>query len=243
MSLEYQQESLPEAETTKAEVAREPLPWASIALIACYTFVFVVQMTTGLESSIVLAGDDKDAFLERHEFWRILTGAALHGGFIHYAFNTYAFYSFGRTCEILTNRWHIPIIFLLSAVCGSVLSLVINPHGISVGASGGIIGLVGYLLVYSFKRREFINPEFRRSLIINIGFVLFYGFVLARSVDNFAHIGGLIAGAVYAFIQVPSDRFIDPARGSKQTETVGLLSLCIYAAVCVFASLLIFRVV
>ncbi|MCC6825372.1 MAG: rhomboid family intramembrane serine protease [Acidobacteria bacterium] len=242
MSLKYQQDT-DEAADAAAIRPVTPQPWASIALIACYTVVFIVQMTTGLEHSIIAAGDDKDAFIQHHEYWRLLTGAALHGGLLHYGFNTYAFYSFGRICEVLTNRWHIPVIFLLSAIAGGVLSFIVNPHGISVGASGGIIGLVGYLVVYSFKRREFINSEFRNSLIFNIGFILFYGFLLSQAVDNFAHIGGLLAGAVYALFQVPRDRYTDPRNASGLVEAFGLLSLAIYGAVCVFASLLIFRIV
>lgn len=218
-------------------------PWFSIGIILSYSVVFVAQLAVGLGPSIELAGDNKDAFLHNNEFWRMLTGAALHGGLLHYAMNSFALYSFGATFEMLTSRWHVPLVFLLSAFGGSILSLVVNPHGISVGASGGIIGLVGYLAVYSFKRRDFITREFRRSLIFNIGFILFYGFALAGTVDNFAHIGGLVTGALYALIQVPADPTTDPRTVSPKFEAVSLVSAGVYIVTCVFAALVIAGVV
>ena len=244
MSLKFQEDLSPEEEN-RENTPKPPVgqPLLSIALILCYTAVFIAQFMTGFDRSVMLAGDDKDAFIHQQEFWRMLTGAALHGSIIHYAMNSYAFYSFGKTFEMLTNRWHVPVVFLLSAIGGAVLSLAINPHGISVGASGGIVGLVGYLAVYSFKRRDFITPEFRRSLIFNIGFILFYGFVLVRAVDNFAHIGGLVTGAVYALTQVPDDSHVDPRQATRGLETTGIVSLGIYGATCVFAVLLILQVI
>lgn len=220
----------------------DDLPWASVLLIAFYSLVFIAQITTGLDRSILAAGEDKDAVLYRHEYWRMLTGTALHGSLIHYAMNSYAFYSFGRTFEVLTARSHLPIVFLLSAIGGSIASQIMSPHGISVGASGGIVGIVGYLAVYSFKRRDFITSEFRRSLIFNIGFILFYGLVLVRTVDNFAHIGGLVVGAAYALVFVPTDAYADPREASKTTETAGLVSVAIFGATCLFAILVILQI-
>jgi len=244
MSLRYETEEPAEVQSSSDRSAwGRNLPFVSLAIILCYTIVFIAQIGTDLDRSIVLAGEDKDAVIYRHEIWRMLTGSTLHGSIIHYAMNTYAFYSFGRTCEMLTARWHVAIVFLLSAIGGSVLSQVLNPHGISVGASGGIVGLVGYLAVYSFKRRDFITPEFRRSLIFNIAFILFYGFVLVRAVDNYAHIGGLVVGAVYALAAVPRDAYVDPRAAGQGTEIIGMTSLGIYAATCIFAVLLIMQIV
>ena len=69
-------------------------------------------MATGLNASILLAGFDKQAFLVNHEYWRMLTGAATHGSLLHVRMNRYAFYSFGRIFEMLTNRAHLAIVFL-----------------------------------------------------------------------------------------------------------------------------------
>ena len=246
MSLEYQraeESEEPARESESKVVFRVPFPWYSVAIAACYAAVFVIQMSSGLEASIRLAGEDKQAVLAGREWWRVLTGTCLHGGLLHFSLNTYALYSFGRDVEFLTNRAHAAIVFLVSTIAGALLSLAVQPEGISVGASGGIIGLVGYLAVYSFRRRAFINPAFRRDLLFNVVFILLYGFLLAQAVDNWAHIGGLITGAVYAAAQVPSDVYEDPREAGSLARTAGILSIAIYAAICVFASLLILRLV
>lgn len=222
---------------------KPPFPLYTAALITGIVAVALAQFGTGLEASILAAGFVKPAFIADHEYWRILTGATTHGSLPHLAMNGYAFYSFGRIFEQLTNRAHLAITFLLSALGGGVLSLIFAPEGISVGASGGIVGLIGYLLVYSYRRRQFISDEFRKSLLTNIGFLLVFGIVLYQVIDNYGHIGGLITGAVYGFLQIPSDAYTDPRKAARTTEAAGLAALGIYLAACIFSVLLILKVI
>ena len=142
-----------------------------------------------------------------------------------------------RTVPILA------IVFLLSAIGGGILSLVFQPDGISVGASGGIVGLIGYLAVYAFRRRQFISPEFRKNLLVNIGFILVFGLVLYQVIDNYGHIGGLVTGAIYGLIQIPSDEYVDPRQAGSAVNVAGISALGIYIAACCFSILLILQVV
>ena len=243
MSLQYQTEEDPGGETAAAYEPRRPFPLYTIIFIAFIALVFVSQLAAGLEPSIIAAGFDKPAFLIGHEYWRILTGAAVHGGLLHVGMNCYAFYSFGKIFEMLSNRAHLAIVFLLSAIGGGLLSLIFVPEGLSVGASGGVVGLIGYLAVYAFRRRRFISAEFRKNLLINIGFILIFGLILFQQIDNFGHIGGLLTGIVYAFLQIPSDETADPREAGKFAEISGLAALGIYIATCVFSILLILHIV
>ena len=146
MSLKYQTEDdIPETGNDEGDVSviRSKSPYYTYILIASIVAVAVVQLGTGLNASIGAAGFDKPLFLRNHEYWRILTGATTHGSIIHVAMNSYAFYSFGRIFEMLSNRANLAIVFLLSAIGGGILSLVFMPDGVSVGASGGIVGLIG----------------------------------------------------------------------------------------------------
>ena len=219
-----------------------PFPLYTYILLGCIIAVTAAQLIAGLDASILSAGFVKTAFLRDHEYWRILTGAALHGGLLHIFFNGYALLSFGRIFEMLANRAHLAIVFLLSAIGGGLLSLYFIPNGISVGASGGIVGLIGYLAIYAFKRRQFISPEFRKSLLINIGFILVFGIILWQSIDNFGHVGGLLTGCIYALVQVPSDPYTDPRDTNSAGHFAGLLSLAVFVAASVFSILLIFRI-
>lgn len=230
-------------------VSRPPVPVYTIILLGCIAAVFAVQFLTSRDPEFMsvdrysgfVAGFDKQAFLNGHEYWRILTGATVHSGILHVLMNGYAFYSFGKLFEMLSNRAHLAIVFLLSALGGGVLSLIANPDVPSVGASGGIVGLLSYLAVYAFRRRQFIAPAFRKNLLINIGFILVFGLVLYQRIDNFGHIGGLLTGAVYAFLQIPSDEYADPRIAGRVSRTFGIMAIGIYAAASILTILLLVR--
>lgn len=245
MSFTYQSDDDSQLQQPEEEYAdvREPMPFYTIVLIVAIVAVALTQFASGLEMSIMAAGFDKPAFLIGHEYWRILTGATVHGSLMHVAMNCYAFYSFGKIVEMLSNRAHLAIVFLLSALGGGVLSLIFVPDGLSVGASGGVVGLVSYLLVYAFRRRRFISAEFRKSLLINIGFILVFGLVLFQVIDNFGHIGGLLTGAVYGLVQIPSDEYADPRVAGSITTIAGLAAMGIYLAGCAMSILLILRII
>jgi rhomboid protease GluP len=242
-----------EAEIQDAAILpRLPAPFYTYIFVGSIAAVFVVQCITSTDipsmifgdmRSVRLAGFDKQAFLRHHEYWRILTGACVHAGLIHFAFNSFSFFNLGRIFELLSNRAHLAVVFLLSVLGGGVLSLVFFPEIPSVGASGGIVGLLGYLTIYAFRRRQFISPAFRNNLIFNIGFMLMLGYALRDVVDNFGHIGGLVTGAVYGLLQIPADAYINPRESSRAVNVAGLAALGIYIAACCFSILLILRVV
>lgn len=256
MSLQYEKENEPiETPATAArdesvQRAQAVVPIYSYILIACLVAVSLCQFAVdggssilfGGENSILLAGFDKQAFANG-EYWRLLTGAALHGGLVHLFFNCYALYVLGKLIEVLSNRAHLAIVFLLSVIGGSALSYIFMPEGISVGASGGIVGFLGYMAAYGFIRRKLLPPSFLKSMLFNIGFIALYGIALHSYIDNFGHLGGLLVGIIYGFLQIPKDLYKDPRKVSKTTDFIGVAALGIFIAVCLFSILLIFRIV
>ncbi len=248
MSVEnVEDEQIPPDHAEDQAASALPPPYYTYALLGCIGAVFLAQFLTSSDPeffqidrfSAIFAGFDKQAFLNGHEYWRILTGATVHSGVLHVGLNSYALFSFGRLVEMLSNRAHLAIVFLLSAIGGGFLSLVFKPDATSVGASGGIVGLLSYLAVYAFRRRKFIAPQFRKSLLINIGFILIFGLVLFNRIDNYGHIGGLITGAVYAFVQIPSDEYVDPRSSSRATRITGVAALLIYGLTSLLSILLL----
>lgn len=253
MSLQYEKEIEPAETLDEAEEefqrAEAVFPVYSVVLIACLVVVWLCQLASdgtnsflfGGNKSVSLAGFVKPLFING-EYWRILTGAVLHGGLVHLLLNCYALYALGRLIETLSNRAHLVIVFLLAAIGGGVLSLIFLPND-SIGASGGILGFLGYLTAYGFIRRKLLTNSFLKNMLFNVGFIALYGVFLNQTIDNFGHLGGLIAGAVYGFVQIPRDLHQDPREAGKVTEIAGLVSLGIIVAVCAFSILLIFRTI
>jgi membrane associated rhomboid family serine protease len=252
MSLDYQKESAPEAAPEHAprfQQAAPATPIYSFILIALLLGVWLCQLGVDGQGSLILGGEESifragfvKPFFVAGQYWRIMTGAVLHAGLMHLAFNCYALYVLGKSIETLSNRAHLPIIFLIAALGGGILSLIFLPGGVSVGASGGILGFLGYLAVYGFFRRKILSNAFLKNMIFNIGFIAFYGILLNRSVDNFAHLGGLLAGAIYGFFQIPRDLYADPRLAGEKTKMMGLIALGAVALLCLCAALFIFGI-
>ena len=235
----------PEAMQFLDEV-RHTRPAYTYYLVAAIVAVFVAQVISDadtakpgeLPQSIQLAGLVKP-LVWSGEWWRLFTGAALHGGILHIYFNSQAFLGFGGMIEILANRAHVGLVFLLSVLGGSLLSLVMLPESASVGASGGIMGLVGYLAVYGYRRKRHLPPDFLKNMLINVSFIAGFGIVAWNIVDNWGHLGGFLIGGVYGFIQVPKDLSEDPRKVGAVVDGLGLLSVGAFVTSCILVILLI----
>lgn len=240
--MEYVTEEELEERAEKATPVNPITPYYSIILIVSIVLVSFVQIATNLEASVIRAGFVKPLFLDG-EYWRILTSAALHAGLMHIGFNSYALFVLGRLIEILSNRAHLAVVFLLSIIGGNILSLVFGPDAPSIGASGGVIGFLGYLTVYGYKRRALLSNAFLKNMLINVGIITIFGVFIMPNVDNFAHLGGFLVGAVYGLVQIPGDVHEDPREIDGVTNMLGYVSLGIFILTALFSILLITKVI
>lgn len=162
-------------------------------LQALVVAVGVLQIAAGSAESIALAGLVKTQVWEG-EWWRLLTATLLHASFTHFWLNIVALSHFSRTVEVLGSPAYTPLVFVSAGLGGSLASLLMWPVT-SVGASGGIFGLIGFLLVQSYRAGTPIPAYYRRVLwgvVVLTGTV---GGALFFIVDNAAHAGGIITGA------------------------------------------------
>jgi membrane associated rhomboid family serine protease len=105
------------------------------------------------------------------------------------------------------------------------------------------MGLIGYLAVYGFRRKRQLPPDFLKSMLINIGFIAAFGLIAYQIIDNFAHLGGFLAGAAYGFVQIPRDLQKNPREVGAVVELLGYAALIIYVFACLFSILLLLNVV
>ncbi|HEY8168085.1 MAG TPA: rhomboid family intramembrane serine protease [Candidatus Limnocylindrales bacterium] len=142
------------------------------------------------------------------EIYRLVSVTLVHGGLIHLLSNMYALYLVGPVVERLYGSARFLLFYLLTAAAGSVASYIISPAD-AVGASGAIFGLFGMLFVTQRIHHPLMDRQ-ARSITTQIGALivinLAIGFGLAGGgvgIDNWAHIGGLLAGAWLAFVIPP----------------------------------------
>ena len=123
---------------------------------------------------------------------RLITSVFIHSGFMHLLVNCYSLYIIGVQVESFYGKLKYLIIYLVSAISGSLLSICFS-NSFSVGASGAIFGIIGSLLYFGYHYRLYLGNAIRNQIIPTIILNLFIGFMIP-SIDNAAHIGGLIGG-------------------------------------------------
>ena len=121
----------------------------------------------------------------------------------------YVLFAFGPTLERILGRWRFIVLFLLSAVGGSVASYVFSDvRTLSVGASGAIFGLMAALVVAG-RRLRYDITQVVVLIIINVAIGFF-----SAGTDWRAHLGGLATGAAVAAV------FVLPERRNRLTVQI-----------------------
>jgi rhomboid protease GluP len=127
-----------------------------------------------------------------HEWWRLVTAQFLHGGLIHIGFNMMALMQIGPAVEEVYGSARYLFLYIVTGAFGYVLSSFTGHF--SIGASAGLLGLVGLMLAITTKRGGSQMRELRSRLITAIVILFVLGFSGFMAMDNWAHGGGLAAG-------------------------------------------------
>lgn len=130
------------------------------------------------------------------EPWRISTLCFVHIGGLHLLLNMVVLWQFGVPVEKLYGTRFYLLLYLLSGLAGSCVSLLLTPVLVSAGASGAIYGVIGGLIACYVRKRKDIQPQVMKAVgqfvLVLVGATLAMGFVYP--IDNAAHFGGMAAG-------------------------------------------------
>lgn len=178
--------------------ARRPI--ATWGLAAGIAVVFALQLAVGFATppQLLRMGALSPAAVADGEVWRLLSCTLLHGGVMHFAFNTYVLIALGVFLERVIGAPRLVVLYVVAALVGSVGSTLFLGERFSVGASGAVWGLLGAHAVLAFRGSglvpDAILPGVRRAAMINLGLNVANSF--QPHVDMAAHFAGGLAGAV-----------------------------------------------
>ncbi|MCK5303696.1 MAG: rhomboid family intramembrane serine protease [Candidatus Heimdallarchaeota archaeon] len=164
----------------------------TIAFNPIYDLISLFTISDGLLATI---GQANWRVYEGHVY-QLFTSIFVHTNIIHFLSNSLFLFIYGLRAEEKFFSWQYYLIFILSGLLGSVLSLfAFSPATISAGASGGIFGLLGADLVLAYQEEK------KNSFWIYIGVgAIFLGFSAGINVNILAHAIGLISGLIIPLI-------------------------------------------
>ena len=178
------------------------LPPATLGIIGVLAILFAVEIAVGALQSrgaIVAMGALVREGVAAGQYWRMLSATLLHGGPDHLLGNAIALFILGMICEHAFGRGQFLLLYVLSGLAGSVVSLLTSA-GPSVGASGAIFGLQGASIVLFRQHRDRLLMRDRRIGVVLLVWAIYTvgAGLMDPFIDNGAHIGGALAGALIA---------------------------------------------
>ena len=166
-----------------------------------YIAQVVVERMVGFDLLFLYLGKINGAILSG-QVWRLITPVFLHASPLHLLANMYALYILGRSNETVNGHLRFSLLYLISAFGGNVLSFVFGNYP-SLGASTATFGLLAAEAVFIWQNREFFPNRGTRNLtniVVIMVLNLMIGLSAGTIIDNWGHLGGLIAGLFFAFL-------------------------------------------
>jgi membrane associated rhomboid family serine protease len=179
--------------------------------------------TSGMERVLAEGALVPAYVLQNGQWWRILTGAFLHGGLIHIGVNMMSLWFLGRFIEFALGSWRMLVVYMVSLGASGlgVVYFSTNPDVATIGASGAIFGLFGALFAIGFK----LGKRGMDLVRANTG-ILVLNLIITFTVPAIswqAHVAGLLAGFALTYVIYYPPRRVVPvvvdARTGNELET------------------------
>lgn len=193
----------PERVAVKLPETKPVVTYTIMAItIAFYALQMISQSLFG-DDLPALYGMKINEMIAVGQVWRLITPVLLHGSIMHIGFNMYALYLFGGRLERYFGHGRFLILYLISGFAGNVISMMFTESP-SLGASTAIFGLLGAQGVFIYQNKALFGNQTRQALqsIIMVAAInLMIG--LSPGIDNWGHIGGLVAGVIFSWLAGP----------------------------------------
>jgi len=180
----------------------------SLSLIAVTIALFIAQLVTAGE--VTRQGLLFGPAVQHDQWWRLISSGFLHGNVLHIAFNMYLLFVLGPQLERLSGSMTFLMMYLGALLFGSLAVMLFDWNQPTLGASGAVLGLAGAMGVVLWERG--VNP--RHSPVFGLVLLNLALPLLVPGISFWGHFGGILGGAVMAYILVWR-----PRRQSSNTTT------------------------
>jgi membrane associated rhomboid family serine protease len=199
------------------------------ALIGICVAVYVAQLAAGGSTGLSGGGKlvrDYGLFgpaVADGEPYRLVTSAFLHAGLLHLGFNMFVLYFLGVLLEPAIGSVRFAAIYAVALLSGSFAVMLLDPNDLTVGASGGVFGLMA--AAFLIARNRGLD-----QLASQLGFLVVFNLLITFTVSNIsigAHAGGLIGGGLAALLITAVER--RPTTNGKAIELAAMAMMCVLA--------------
>ena len=197
------EKNIKESEKSAKMFSNKKRSIVTITLIVVNIIIFALMYIFGYgsenRSTLIKFGANIGELTKHGDYYRLISSAFLHIGIFHLLTNLYSLFVIGPTVEYFYGKLKFILIYLYSAIIGSIFVLIFQPDTtLTAGASGAIFGLLGALLYFGYTYRGFIGNRIISSVLSVIALNLFIGFVYP-GISNAGHIGGLLGGLAISY--------------------------------------------
>lgn len=213
--------------TSRQSLYRWATAPATYALVGVNCLVYLAMLLSGvynnggpsIQNLLHWGANAGPYVLLGDQWWRLVTAAFVHAGFVHVATNMWCLWNLGLLGEPLLGSFGVVAVYLLTGVAGNLLSIALHPgvpggpQGVvGIGASGAVFGLAGVLIMLLNSPLLPVPRQELRRLRRSVIFFAIFNFVFGAStlvfrsfirIDNMAHLGGFLCGLALGLPLVP----------------------------------------
>ena len=135
-------------------------------------------------------------YIDNGEYYRIITSGFLHFSFLHVGMNMFLLWQLGQLLEPALGRARFSALYFIAMFGGAIGALILEPNGLTGGASGAVFGLMAAAAVGLHQRG--VNP-----FQTGIGTTLILNLVITFAIPGISiggHLGGALTGAALGYV-------------------------------------------
>jgi membrane associated rhomboid family serine protease len=152
-------------------------------------------------------------FIQDGQYYRLVSSGFLHYGIFHLGMNMLLLFQLGQLLEPAIGRVRFALLYFASLLAGSLGALMLQPNGLTGGASGAVFGLMAAAAIGLHRRGVNVFKT-------GIGTILILNLVITFTIPGISvggHLGGAIAGAICGFVILAPRHAVLPKWASYAT--------------------------